>query len=135
MWLQSWGWYVLSMWWFGCAHRLVGGIFRWGVSQRSVGGPFARILGETAGYAFLQFSLPSFLSSPPPIPSLRSLVRERNRSLQLQHAWPGRPLLTTFTLHSSARMFVPVCCYPRHCCLSCHLPRSATSSKIQSTYQ
>lgn len=76
-WLQSWGWYVLSTWWFGCAHRPVGGSSSGGVSQRSVGGPFAGILGQTAGYTFLQFSSPSFLSSPPPTPSHCDFFSER----------------------------------------------------------
>lgn len=103
---------------------------QWGGSPSGGGCPrglWVVLLLESQGRQQVTHSFNSLrlLSFPPHLPHPVTVISSRrNRSPQLQHAWPGRPLLTTFTLHSSARMFVPVRGHPCHCCLSCHSPGS-----------
>lgn len=109
-----------------------GGISQWG-SQRSVGGPFAGILGQTAGYAFLQFSSPSFLSSSPPTPSHCDFFSEK----QVPPAAACMARQTpTYHLHPPL-LCQNVCTSPRPplpLLPLLPLTQVATSSKIPSTY-
>lgn len=56
-------------------------------------------LGRQQVFSFSYLYLCTSLSFPSCFHSQYSLFRESNWSLQLLCAWPGRPLLTTFTLH------------------------------------
>lgn len=96
---------------------------RVGEPQKFVGGPLAVIRADRK--KCILFS--SLLPFPFPLPRhCRSLLRESNGSLQLQHVWLGRFPLTSFT---HLLLFQQDC----HC-LCHHSLGSAASSKVQSTH-
>lgn len=97
--------------------------------QRSAVCPL-RILGQTAGNTFLQFSL---LSSS--FPSLThcdlSSVTATGHSSYSTFSKADLPL-TTFTLHLPIMKVFLVCCRTWLC--RCHSPHSTASSKVHSTH-
>ena len=101
-----------------------------------MGSPLARILAPTAGDAFLQFFPSAYFPFLSFLQSMRSLLREGNRSVQLQHAQLDRHQLTTLSLHLLRQK---VLCWPTPrpaatISILSPLPHSTASSAVQHTH-